>query len=398
MNRNIATHRFFTQETQRAFYERVNGYVSQEEGFVDRYERIRQQSGFRELVRLDLGQNRLGCAPEVLAAWKTQGEVAAPWEYLSAYPEIHGLELRRDLAGLHGIRPEWILFSAGLEQMISMVAATFLENRDRFLVTDPGFFLFDEDSRRRGGIPLVLPLAEEQGFAWGDTTTDECAQVLRRLQPKVIWIANPNNPTGRLMDLATIKKVVDLAEENLAVVVIDEAYGEFTDPDNSVLSASSLLGNYRNLIVLRGFSKAYGLAGIRIGYAMANNPEVLVALRMHRPNYPISRTSFDLAQIAIRHYHHLSWVRGTIAEQRGFLNNALGGLKRVDWIPSETSLALFRVRGMTGEMVLGRLEREGILASPVCGEGVASQHYIRINQGTPEENRRFTQVVRSLFG
>lgn len=398
MNRNIATHRFFTQETQRAFYERVNGYVSQEEIFVDRYERIRQQSGLRELVRLDLGQNRLGCAPEVLRAWKNQGEVAAPWEYLSAYPEIHGLELRRDLAGLHGIRPEWILFSAGLEQMISMVAATFLENRDRFLVTDPGFFLFDEDSRRRGGIPLVLPLPEERGFAWGDTTTDEYAQVLRRLQPKVIWIANPNNPTGRLIDLDTLRRVIDLAEENLAVVVIDEAYGEFTDPDHGVLSASSLLGSYRNLIVLRGFSKAYGLAGIRIGYAMANNPEVLVALRMHRPNYPISRTSFDLAQLAIRHIHHLAWVRETVAEERTFLSQKLAGLKKIDWLPSETSLALLRVRGMTGDTVLARLEKAGILASPVCGEGMAAQHYIRINQGTPEENRRFAEVARSLFG
>lgn len=398
MNKNIATHRFFTQETQRAFYERVNGYVSQEEGFVDRYERIRQQSGFGDLVRLDLGQNRLGCAPEVLDHWKNLGSVTPAWEYLSGYPEFHALELQRSLAGLHGIRPEWLLFSAGLEQMISMVAATFLENRDRFLVTDPGFFLFDEDSRRRGGIPLVLPLPEDSEFAWTSRTLQEYAQVLRRLQPKLIWIANPNNPTGKLMDRDTVEKVVELAEETMAVVVIDEAYGEFTDPDHGVRSASSLLGSYRNLIVLRGFSKAYGLAGIRLGYAMANNPEVLVALRMHRPNYPVSRTSFDLAGLAVRHLGYLSTVRNTVAAQRAFLQREMGTLRKVQWAPSETSLALLRVQGATSETVLGRLEKAGILASPIGGEGVAAQHYVRVNQGTPEENKRFAEVMRSLFG
>jgi histidinol-phosphate aminotransferase len=398
MNRNIATHRFFTQQTQRAFYERVDGYISQEEGFVDRYERIRQQSGVGDLVRLDLGQNRRGCAPEVREFWRALRSTEAPWNYLSAYPEIQGMELQGAIAGLHGVRPEWIQFSAGLEQMISMIAATFLENRDRFLVTDPGFFLFDEDSRRNGGIPLVLPLDEEGDFAWNERTLAEYEKVLQRLQPKLIWIANPNNPTGRHMDPTWVERLVALAEENLALIVIDEAYGEYADPDHGVLSASALVGSYRNLIVLRSFSKAYGLAGIRVGYAMTSNREVATALRMHRTNYPISRTSFELAREALRHQQYLADVRREVAEQRAFLLQELEDCRRVHWTVSEASIAMLRVQGLTADTVLERLERAGILASAIGGEGVAGQHYIRVNQGTPAENRRFVEVVKGLFG
>lgn len=396
MNKSIAAHRFFTQETQRAFYERVQGYVSQEEMFADRYERIRQQAGFGDLVRLDLGQNRLGCAPEVQEYWRNLASQGPSLDYLSAYPEIQGRELQGALARLHGIRPEWIHFSAGLEQAIAQIAATFLENRDRFLVTNPGFFLFDEESRRRGGIPLVLHLEEEGGFAWTANTDLQYEQVLRRLQPKLLWLANPNNPTGRLMPPETIERVVALAAENFCFVVVDEAYAEFTDPDGAVSSASSLLGRYRNLIVLRGFSKAYGLAGIRLGYAMVNHPEIAVALRMHRPNYPNSRLSFELAECALRHIDYLTTVRSSVAEQREWLRGELTKNRRVDWLESETSLGLLRVQGWTGEVLLNRLEKRGILGSPVCGEGVAAQHYVRINQGTPAENRRFAEVMRSL--
>ena len=398
MNKNIAIHRFFSEQTQRAFYERVDGYISQEESFADRYERIRQQSGFRDLVRLDLGQNRRGCAPPVQDAWRALRSTETPWDYLSSYPEIQGLELQGAVSRLHGVRPEWILFSAGLEQMISMVAATFLDNRDRFLVTDPGFFLFDEDSRRNGGIPLVLPLDEDTDFAWSEETLAEYERILRRLQPKLVWIANPNNPTGRLLDLDSVERVVAFAEENLGIVVVDEAYGEYSDPDGGVLSASCLLGRHQNLIVLRSFSKAFGLAGIRVGYAMANNREILTALRMHRPNYPISRTSFELARTALEHLDYLAEVRREVAQERAYLRQELGALRRVRWTTSEASIAMLRVEGLTADAVLGRLERAGILASSIGGDGVAGQHYIRVNQGTPGENRRFVEVVRGLFG
>jgi histidinol-phosphate aminotransferase len=200
------------------------------------------------------------------------------------------------------------------------------------------------------------------------------------------------------MDLALVERVVSLAAEYQAMVVVDEAYGEYSDPDFGVLSASALLGNYRNLIVLRGFSKGYGLAGIRVGFAMVNNREVGIALRMHRPNYPITRTSFDLARLAVRHLDFLVEVRRSVEEQRAYLRRELGESRRIRWAESESSIAMLRIQGQTAEAVLAKLEKAGILASPIGGEGVAAQHYIRVNQGTPEENRRFAEVVRNQFG
>ncbi|MCU0289907.1 MAG: pyridoxal phosphate-dependent aminotransferase, partial [Acidobacteria bacterium] len=275
----VKTHTFFNLGTQRALYEKVGGYINKE-FYIQEYIKVLQEKyKLEHIYRFDLGQNNEGCAVEVEQRFKQLVEEGDIRKYIKNYPEFICRDLRQKIADKHDIQRGWILLSAGLEQMISMIAAAFLSLNDRILVTAPTFFLFEEYSIRRGAIPIYLQLSEEDGFNWKDDILYEYRQVLKKLRPKLVWIANPNNPTGASIPERLIKKIIDTAADNYAFVIMDEAYGEYIDRENKINSTSAFLHDYRNLIVLRTFSKAYGLANLRVGYAMCSNEDVLGALK-----------------------------------------------------------------------------------------------------------------------
>jgi len=396
MNQYIDTRRLFSVATQQAFLENVHGYVSKEQGFQDRIEVIRSRHAHERLIRMDLGQNPDGCAPTVRRLFEqilAQEDVQA---YLEAYPDFDTVLLRRKIARLHGIRPEWILVAAGLEQMIQMIAAAVLDPRDRFVVTNPGFFLFDEFSRRQGGIPVEITLDEGDAFGWNHKTMEQCREVFQKLRPKLVWIANPNNPAGQGIDAAFIEELVNLAHDNLAFIVIDEAYGEYTDTGTQVTSASSLLGSYDNLIVLRSFSKAYGLPGIRIGYAMCGNEHVLTALRMHRTNYPMTRLSYALAMEAIDQQSYVQSVRERTLLRRTIVDKALASCAHVRLFPSNSCIALLRCSHYGAAELSNRLESKGILVAPVTGLGHVAKSCVRLTLGNEQDNALLVKALSGL--
>ena len=386
MQTRIATHHFFNPETQRALLENPGGYVSKEESMRDKLAQIRREHHPERFVMMHLGQNPDGCAPGVAARLREMVEDPRSALLLSEYPDFRFNELRVKIAVLHNIHPDWIMLSAGLDQMIDMVAATFIEGRDKFLVTNPGFFLFDEYSRRHGGIPVELNLQECDGFSWTEDTMRSYQELLAKLEIKLIWIANPNNPSGRLMDMDMIEEVIRIAHDNWITVVVDEAYGEYADPSYGVRSASRFLVQYENLIVLRTMSKAYGLASVRTGYALCRNQKILDALRVHRHYYPISRQAGELSCAAFDSINYLDLVRRQVAERRAALAKGLAGLPGVSLLDSESGIAMLRCLGTTASDVIQALETKGILVAPVPGSGVAASQYFRITYGRPDDN------------
>jgi histidinol-phosphate/aromatic aminotransferase/cobyric acid decarboxylase-like protein len=238
MQARIATQHFFNPETQRALLEKGNGYVNKEEGMRDRIAQIRREHKPEKIAMLNLGENPDGCAPGLQEWIQDQAAGTGMRSYLGGYPESQSNELRVKLSILHNINPEWIMVAAGLDQLIGMIASCFIEPRDRFLVTNPGFFLFEEYCCRLGGVPVELNLPESKGFAWTDDVMEACDEIIRNVNLKLIWIANPNNPTGRRMDDEMLESLVALARARLITVVVDEAYGEYTDPSYGVRSAA----------------------------------------------------------------------------------------------------------------------------------------------------------------
>lgn len=389
----IKTQSFFNIGTQRALYESVGGYITKEFYIQEYIKILKERHQLDKIYRFDLGQNNDGCAEEIEQHFEELSKTDIR-QFLKNYPEFICLDLRKKIAELHNIFPEWIQLSAGLEQMLANIASSFLGFNDRIMVTSPTFYLFEEFSRRMGAVPIYLYLREEDQFQWVGATYDEYRKILSRLTPKLIWIANPNNPSGVFIPLDLQEEIVKAAEDHYAFVVMDEAYGEYTDMDGGVRSASSLLHKYKNLVVLRTFSKGYGLANLRVGYAMTGNEDILRALKIHRTYFPITQFSFDFCSIAMEHIDYLSSVRQKVARRFKFFEDKVKQLPHINLIRSQTNVVMIRHAKLSANKLMNHLENHGIIVAKVPGEDVLMQRYIRATLGTRDELEYFIDVLK----
>jgi len=382
----IKTRTFFNIGTQRALYDKVGGYVNKEFYIQEYIKLLKERHNLDRIYRFDLGQNNDGCTEEIEERFKELSRSSIR-QYIKNYPEFICLDLRKKIAKLHNIFPEWLQLSAGLEQMLSNIASSFLEFNDRVMVNSPTFYLFEEFSKRMGAVPIYLRLREDDNFAWTSSTFDEYKKILNRLNPKLIWLANPNNPTGVSCSKEMVEDIVREAADHYSFVVMDEAYGEYTDGDNEVRSSSSLLENYKNLIVLRTFSKAYGLANLRVGYAMCANNDIMNALKIHRAYFPITQFSFDFAGIALDQIGFLKAVRQKVAKRKKFFIEKIKKLKHIVYMNSETNVIMVRHSRLSANKLMDFLAEHGIIVAKVPGEEeeVVLQRYIRVALGTKDE-------------
>ena len=394
-NTRIKTQSFFNHGTQRALYESVNGYITKEFYIQEYIKILKERYNLEKIYRFDLGQNNDGCTSEIEEHFRELCQTNIR-EFLKNYPEFICLELRTKIAELHNIFPEWIQLSAGLEQMLALIASSFIELNDRILVNSPTFYLFEEFSRRMGAIPIYLTLKEEDNFEWTSSTFDEYTKILSRLKPKLIWIANPNNPSGNFCHLDLLKEIINEASNYYAFVVIDEAYGEYTDSDRGVLSASSFLQEYKNLIVLRTFSKGYGLANLRVGYAMTGNEDILRALKIHRTYFPITQFSFDFARIALEKIDYLISVRQKVIKRKRFFFDKLNQIPQIIYNNSSTNIMMLRHTKLSANKLMNHLEKNGIIVAKVPGDDIILQRYIRATLGTRQELDYFAQILSMI--
>lgn len=392
----IRTNTFFNLGTQRALYDKVTGYARKESYTQIHIRELKEKYNLDKIYRFDLGQNNEGCAAEVGSRFIELTRSDNIRDYIKKYPEFYTGELREKIARLHGITdPNCVLFSAGLDQMIGIIAHTFLELNDRFMVNSPSFYLFEEYSKRMGAIAIHLKLKEEDGYTWKPETFDEYREILKKLNPKLIWIANPNNPTGAPCQKDLIKFIVDEAANYFAFVVVDEAYGEYTDPDGGVNSASRLLKEYNNFIVLRTFSKAYGLASLRIAYAITGNPDIISAIRIHSNYFPITQFSFDLASVALDHIDYLKTARDLTQKRRDSFIKELDRIKDVSYVETRANIMMVKHEKLSGAGLIDHLEKHGILVAIISDEEAVSP-YVRLTLGSEEENNYFAEVLRKI--
>lgn len=396
MINHIRTQNLFNMGTQRALYERTRGYVSKEIYIQEHIDRIKKEYSLDRIVRLDLGQNNDGCDAGVVRNFGKLVSEDSVRGYIKNYPEVLCRTLRSRISELHGIDKDWILLSAGLDQMLIMISSAFLEINDRVIVNTPSFFLYEEYSKRMGAIPVWLKLHERDNYRWTSETLEQYVTVLKRLHPKLIWLANPNNPTGVAVPEESLKFIIEEASRHYAFIVVDEAYGEYTDPDNGVNSASKYLSKYSNLLVLRTFSKCYGLANLRVGYAMSRDPDIFEALRIHRPYYPITQFSFDLAAEAIEHLDFLEKTRKRVAERKRELYGILDEMPSVRYVPSDTGIIMMRHEDYSSDGLIGALERHGIIVAGVEGAEETAASSIRVTIGNTDEMSSFVEALSTL--
>lgn len=370
--------------TRQALFEVVPGYVAKEVDFESLEREARRKYGVDRLRRFDLGENADGCTPAVRQFM--EGLSAADLgHFLSSYPET-AAALKDRLAELNGVPAGWIALGTGVVSFISILCHTFYEWGDRVLLPTPTFFVIEEYVLRSGALPIYMPFRYEEGFGWTRRMTDEIIHQMQCLPIKMLWICTPNNPTGQAVPTDAIEEIVRAAEETFTVVVVDEAYGEYTDDLPEYRSAAALLSRFENLIVLRSFSKAYGLAGMRIGYAMMSSKIVHDAVARQMEYFPVTKLSVELARVAANDQQYIAHAREVTRDRVRDLQLRLNAISGIECLPTQANVFLLRRESSTTQALQEELLSRGVLVAGADVEGLNGQGWVRVTCREPEEN------------
>jgi histidinol-phosphate aminotransferase len=329
------------------------------------------------IVKLASNENPLGMSARARAALTgSLGEVAR-------YPDGSGFALKAALSRRLGVGPERIVLGNGSNDILDMAARAFLAPGLSAVYSRYAF--------------AVYPLATQAVGAIGMEVADkdyghDLPAMARALRPdtRVVFIANPNNPTGTFVPGPKVLAFLEAVPAGV-LVVLDEAYTEYLAADQSY-DALAWLARFPNLLISRTFSKAYGLAGLRVGYGLGH-PAVIDLLNRVRQPFNVSSLALVAAEAALEDEEFL--VQSAELNRRG-MAQLLEGFKALglEWIPSAGNFVTVRV--VDGAAVNGRLLRQGVIVRPIAGYGLPE--WLRVSIGLPEENARFLDALRAALG
>ncbi|HPD97291.1 MAG TPA: histidinol-phosphate transaminase [Synergistales bacterium] len=337
-------------------------------------EEVRRELGLDRIVKL--GSNENPYAPFPASAAAMRDEI----ENINRYPDIAFEEIKELLAGIHGVDPKNIAISHGAEGMLQAMAKCFLEPGDEVLLPSATYSLYRELSKLMGGRIVDVPLK--------DHTLDlEAVSDAATERAKLVWLCNPNNPTGTVFHPGLLDGLLD-SLPSTAWVVLDEAYAEFAEQD-LLPDRARLVSGGRNVISIRTFSKAYGLAGARIGYAIARE-EVITAIDTVSEPFNANRVGIAGAVAVLTlDREACERARQMIISDRGKTSDALKEMG-LEVAPSHTNFIFFETP-FPADAVAEDLLKQGIIVRP-CG-GWGYDRAIRVTIGTGEENSAFLAAL-----
>jgi histidinol-phosphate aminotransferase len=333
--------------------------------------------GLREgragLLRLDYNENTVGCSPRVRRA-----VARLTHEQLATYPEVGAA--RRKLAPHFGVHPDELVLANGADEVLRLVFDAFVERGERILLVEPTFPMYRLYAQLFAARVTTLGYDGEMRFP-----LDAVLLALRR-RPRVFFLANPNNPTGSLVPPAVLRQILRAAQQTL--VVVDEAYFEFCG-----VTVLQWIRRYANLVVARTFSKACGLAGLRLGVLVARR-ELAAALRKPQPPFPINIAALVAAEAAVRDGAYVRRYVREITRARQEFSAALDRLGVRHW-PSVANFLLADF-GPRYADILRALEHRGILLRDRRPD-FPRPGYVRITIGTRSQMRRLARELQHLW-
>ncbi|MGC4114332.1 MAG: histidinol-phosphate transaminase [Myxococcales bacterium] len=323
---------------------------------------VRRELGLSHVIKLASNENPLGPSPKVLEA------LARTDLGLSLYPDYDGTALRADLASFHGIAPERITLGCGSAELMRTLADGYLEPGDEALVSDICFAVYENCIRIVGATPVVVPLTDDLHY---DLTRMRKAVTPRT---KAIFLASPNNPTGQLIPFEQLTWFARTLPSSV-LIVLDLAYLDYIDA--SPYDALELAEELPNLVLLHTFSKAYGLAGLRIGYSISA-PDVTRWLARVRTPFNTNTPGQLAARIALQDQDHLARTVELNRRMRNVLTEKLEALGLSVW-PSHANFVLANVH-RDPQAVFAALLHKGVIVRPVRHPRLST--CIRITTGT----------------
>jgi len=341
-------------------------------------EEVQRESGLRDVVKLASNENPLGPSPRALEAVRT----ALP--NLHRYPDGPARALREALASRHDLAPGQVVIGNGSTDLIDLLARAFLGPEDNAVISEGAFARFRQVVRARNGRERLVPMRDR---------THDLAAMARAAdaRTKLVYVANPNNPTGTWNRRREVEALLrDLPPD--ALLALDEAYFEFAD-DPDYPNGLDLVRRGEPVVVLRTFSKAYGLAGLRVGWAAA---ALEVVEAVDRVREPFNANALGQAG-ALAALDDDSHVRRTVELARAERVRMGAELARrgLVVVPSQANF-LFVDAGRSGHDLFRRLLRRGVIVRPLDAYGFPT--CVRISLGTPAEGARLLEALDAALG
>jgi histidinol-phosphate aminotransferase len=335
---------------------------------------LQAELGLGRMVKLASNEGAFGPLPAAVAAFQ-----AAVGD-LNRYPDGGGLRLREALAERHGVAPAQIVLGNGADELIRLCAVATLDAGDRAVLPWPSFPSYFAAAACCGAEAVKVPLR-------GRTLDLEALLAAsRRPGTKLVYLATPNNPTGTLPSPAELRRVVDELPAGV-LCVLDEAYAEYAEPEPEGIRL--VAEGRERLCSLRTFSKVYGLAALRIGYAVAS-PDVADALDRVRPVFNVNQPAQEAALASL---HEPDAVAGRVAHARHGRARLLEAMRAagLEPEPSQANFVYAEVPGREGAEVANALLSEGVIVRALAGFGAPGA--IRVTAGTDEENELFAAAL-----
>ena len=328
------------------------------------------------IVKLASNENPLGMSARARdAAITAIGEI-------SRYPDGGAFALKKALCARFGVQPAQLVIGNGSNDILELASQAFLAPGLSAVYSRHAFAVYPLATNARGARGIEVA-AKNFGH-----DLDAMAAAIEP-QTRVVFIANPNNPTGTFVPGAELEAFLARVPRHV-LVVLDEAYTEYLAPEQRYDSIA-WLARFPNLLVSRTFSKAYGLAGLRVGYAIAH-PEVADLMNRVRQPFNVSSVALAAAEAALDDDEFLA--RSAEVNRRG-MAQLVAAFRELglEWIPSAGNFVTFKVGDAIG--VNQALLRQGVIVRPIAAYGMP--HWLRVSIGLPEENARFIEALRQAL-
>lgn len=302
---------------------------------------------------------------------------------LNLYPDASGYALRAKLAERHGLSPDHVILGCGSDEIIGLLGAMFLVPDTSLVMAHPSFMRYGAAAGLAGANLVKVPMSPAFGF-----DVDALVQAVGP-ETRLVFLANPNNPTGTTLSAGDLDRILDRMPDS-ALVVVDEAYVEFAKSflGPSHPDAVELLKSGRRVVALRTFSKAYGLAGIRVGYGFAE-PEVVRSFNAARPPFDVNALAQAAAIAALDDGAHLERTLQSNKEGMEFLTSEAAALGLAT-VPSAANFVCLEVGDAA--TVADRLLHQGVIVRP--GAQLGMPRHIRVSVGARHENERFVEALK----
>jgi histidinol-phosphate aminotransferase len=330
-----------------------------------------------EILKMASNESPLGASPKALAA------IRAALDVLHYYPDGSGYGLKNALARRLGVKTDNLVLGNGSNDVLELVARAYLRPGDSAVYSQHAFMVYPLAVQAIGATGIVVPARD-----YGNDLAAMAAAV--RADTKIVFLANPNNPTGTFNPWADVRALLERVPSSV-LVVVDEAYEEYL-PDALRSPTTGWLARFPNLVISRTLSKAYGLAGLRVGYVIAD-PAVAEVMNRVRQPFNVNHLAMVAACAALEDAEFIARSR---ANNAAGLEQLVAGFRTLglEYIPSHGNFITVRVS--EADRVYRELLAQGVIVRPIAGYGMPG--HLRVTVGLPQQNARFLAALERAIG